>query len=260
MALQWKNVLEGLQQNPGRADLVSGVICVCKTLPSPSDQAGLLTECASIILKEQPVLALHMLRLSLLLSPRDRRALTLAREIFKRRGRAAAEQRVAELLATLTQATAVSPTETQGMIFAPKTASSQELDKSTFVKSTPVKRSESLHFGIASEPSLSIKVASSPDNTSSSTNPPPEDLFQKFLEECQLDLQWKKLSVGFINNNAGLVAFVNLLFTMMKIDEGDRSNFTIILFRMIKDRPDESGGEDVFDKLFMQPLTRRDGT
>ena len=106
---QWKQLLEGLEQNPGRADLASGVLCVCRTMQNPIEQSGLLTACAVLILPVQPLAGLHMLRLALLLAPRHPHALQVAREIFRRRGRWAAEQRVTEFAATLTNATAVSP-------------------------------------------------------------------------------------------------------------------------------------------------------
>lgn len=107
--MQWKQLLAGLEENPGRIDLASGVICLCRTIQNPVEQAGLLTACSALILKAQPLVALQMLRLALILAPRHPLALTYARDIFKRRGRWAAEQRVTELLATLTHATAVSP-------------------------------------------------------------------------------------------------------------------------------------------------------
>jgi hypothetical protein len=106
---QWKQLLEGLEQNPARGDLASGVMCICRTLQNPVEQAGLLTECAVLVLPVQPMVGLQMIRIALLLAPRHPTALKCAREIFKRRGRWAAEQRVSELMATLTNATAVSP-------------------------------------------------------------------------------------------------------------------------------------------------------
>lgn len=78
-------------------------------MQNPVEQSGLLTECAMRILPVQPIAGLHILRLALLLAPRHPSALKVTRELFRRRGRWAAEQRVAELFATLTNATAVSP-------------------------------------------------------------------------------------------------------------------------------------------------------
>ena len=106
---QWKQLLDGLEQNPVRGDLAAGLLCICRTMQNPVEQSGLLTECAVRILPVQPIAGLHILRLALLLAPRHPTTLKVTREVFRRRGRWAAEQRVAEFLATLTNATAVSP-------------------------------------------------------------------------------------------------------------------------------------------------------
>jgi len=361
--MQWKQLLAGLEENPGRIDLASGVICLCRTIQNPVEQAGLLTACSALILKAQPLVALQMLRLALILAPRHPLALTYARDIFKRRGRWAAEQRVTELLATLTHATAVSPppdavsnmtTQTRAnqmgggaahdtvespMVAQPFTPlqngrsgiaadlfadepirfDPEEFNPPPFqpepehhdqspnvsfdTKPFEVERFEPLEvdpqrFEQPQKGRVSFDIApveASKIDTSSIENVtfeidlsqvveasvddkqrrapdavPPElklsmidrqeevNFFAEFLKRCDFDSDWLKFSTGFTNNVAGLVAFVNLLFTMRVVDEQDRSKATITLYRMIKESENHTDAESLFERLFMQRSARGD--
>ncbi|MEN9827078.1 MAG: hypothetical protein RI953_2823 [Pseudomonadota bacterium] len=306
MSGQWKQLLAGLEENPGRGDLVAGVLSLCRTMQNPSEQAGLLTECSAIILRAQPVLALQMLRLALLLSPRETSSLKYAKEIFKRRGRWAAEQKVTEILATATQATAVTPpprgimdeladtstgVHTRTSISAPQEqATSVRVDFELNDKDAPNDK-DALFDEVYSiepaeipsfEPELDVQLdqlgseASSipPDETDSNTpleralpvaQAEPEisqqstiDLFDEYLTRGGFDPAWKQFSTGFSQNTSGLVAYVNLLMTMQLVSENRKTEALLILLKLINEFPDVSGGEQLFDRLFMQRSQRGD--
>lgn len=291
MTGRWNQLLANLEQNPSRSDLTAGVISLCRTMQNPIEQANLLVDCSTVILKAQPLLGLQMLRLALLLAPRDARTLMYAKEIFKRRGRWAAEQRVSELMATLTQATAVTPPPAGLSVLETVTKTSISngipselvLDPQPVRKPEPIREPELINFDFLPD---SILVQSDertlaetqPSNAGESTQDEgfmisaelsdlavekvivtepqstneTKNVFAEFLQNCGLDPQFLNFSAGFSANNSGLVAFVNLLFTMKIIDDKDRTNATITLYRMIKEKSDDSNAEALFDRLFMQ--------
>lgn len=289
----WKQLLSGVEQNPERSDLVSGVVCLCRTMQNPIEQSRLLSHCAALILQAQPLLSLQLLRLALLLSPREALALHIAKEVFRRRGRFAAEQRVGELLATLTNASAVSPalpemsgrsTQTRTTIaasFAPSYEAAESGDSINIEPSfqaAPAEidwllpeeiQSADMSADFSAEQSSQVTPAEAPPVVDLIPEQPEVDVvavqptdtdnvFGQFLKQGSYDLELLKLSAGFSPNFAGLVAYVNLLFTMRLLEEHERTNALINLYRIIKEKEDQSGAEELFDRLFMQRKAQRE--
>ncbi|MEN9808591.1 MAG: hypothetical protein RLZZ488_158 [Pseudomonadota bacterium] len=289
----WKKLLSGIEQNPERSDLVSGVVCLCRTMQNPIEQSRLLSQCAALILQAQPLLSLQLLRLALLLAPREALALQIAKEVFRRRGRFAAEQRVGELLATLTNASAVTPaplevsggsTQTRTTIatsLSPYFEEGEDIPKnevtesvSSTINDTPVEidwlSPEEIHSAVSSveQPSAPLANESSdaidfipeqPEADAAAAQPTTGgDIFLHFLKQGSYDVELQKFSAGFSPNFAGLVAYVNMLFTMRLLEEHEKANALIILYRTIKEKDDNSGAEELFDRLFMQRKAQKE--
>jgi len=266
-------------------------------MQNPIEQSRLLSHCAALILQAQPLLSLQLLRLALLLSPREALALHIAKEVFRRRGRFAAEQRVGELLATLTNASAVSPaplemsggsTQTRTTIatsFAPFYEAAEGSPKSgdsnniaPSFQAAPAEidwllpeelQSADVSVDFSAEQPSQAKPAEAPPVVDFIPKQPEVDavavqpsntvnVFGQFLKQGSYDLELLKLSAGFSPNFAGLVAYVNLLFTMRLLEEHERANALIILYRIIKEKDDQSGAEELFDRLFMQRKAQRE--
>lgn len=277
---------------------------------NPSEQAGLLTECSSVILRAQPVLALQMLRLALLLAPRENSALRYAKEIFKRRGRWAAEQTVAEILATATQATAVSPSpvglidansqptelhSTRTTVSANDANASLDAGRDDILENQTQMELElngleqlqtaAIHSGQepneevnaqqigfsdvysvdpieAGEPSDAPAIAEvevlphRQQGTQSAVDAGSSNLFEEYINRCGFDPDWMKFSTGFSHNTFGLVAFVNLLMTMQLVSENRKTEALLTLLKIINEFRDDSGGDKLFDRLFMQRSQR----
>lgn len=292
MVNQWKKLLSGVEQNPERSDLVSGVVCLCRTMQNPVEQSRLLSQCAAIILHAQPLLSLQLLKLALLLAPREALALQIAKEVFHRRGRFAAEQRVSELIATLTNASAVSPAPPELSGGSTQTRTTIETSFSPFShaaeNSPAINESENVASAmIAAQVEIDWLMPEEIHSADLSVEPPPApaaevftpvidfipaepatssvaaqpsagvDVFSQFLKLGSYDLELQKLSAGFSPNFAGLVAYVNLLFTMRLLEEHEKANALIILYRIIKEKDDQSGAEELFDRLFMQRKAQR---
>ena len=295
-------------------------------MQNPADQAGLLTHCSATILRAQPVLALQLLRLALLLSPRETSSLKFAKEVFKRRGRWAAEQKVTEILATATQATAVTPPPLGIMDSLIESVTSSSTKTSISVPQMPVREEPARGEPARGEPArgepareapasevlaviartdaisndneiildevYSVEPDYIPSHESLSTIEPPlqtdreesgistessddlvlksdqiqpelvdnpnVDLFEEYLTRCGFEPAWKQFSTGFSQNTFGLVAYVNLLMTMQLVSENRKTEALLVLLKLIKESQDDSGGEQLFDRLFMQRSQRGD--
>lgn len=283
MTDSWKHLLAGIEQNPERWDLVSGVVCLCRTLQNPAAQALLLVDCSALILRAQPILALQMLRLALLLNPKEYKALAFAKEIFQRRGRWASEQRVAELMTTLNRATAVSPTSPLisqvglGEGFLSSSAENEKTVKPMVTQNEqiPFRHVEGPEFDFQKEKSTFDKLRDSsfdmiPDSVEQIQQNQPlniaiserldsnQNIFSQFLDSCEFDSNWIEYSSGFSPNHTGLVAYVSFLLNMNLIDASDKTKALVVLYRMIKESKQGSGAEELFDKLFIPAPARKE--
>ncbi|NBO37088.1 hypothetical protein EBU99_00725 [bacterium] len=233
---QWKQILAGLEQNPGRVDVVAGLLSICRTIQNPMEQGTALVTCAQIILPTQPLLAIKLLELALQLAPRNEIALIFAREIFKRRGRWASEQRVVELLATLTQTTATT------------------VPPAGFAKSDALMRSDKTIERVVD----SMKTVVPPTReVPSPTIKAEQSRVSEFLTRCGFQLEWERYSDGFSKTNAGLVAFVSLLNSLSLLSEAELPLAKSLLQKMIKEKDDGSGAQELYDRLFVHSLSKK---
>jgi hypothetical protein len=239
---QWKHILGNIEQNPQRADLVAGFLSLCKTIHNPMEQASALVSCAKCLLPVQPLISLRVLQLALVLSPRSQAALDLAKEIFKRRGRWAAEQRVAEFSMTQSHATATVlmpaiPTSERASAEPEMPTFAQGADAPNFV----------LESSAGENP---VATGAQAKDDSIGRVELPEDLVDRFLILAGHPAELAGLSVGLSKNNSGLVAFVGLLFGSGKLGSSERERSASLLLNIIKENPDDSGAEALFERLF----------
>lgn len=249
-----KSILAGLQQNPQRADLVAGFIALCRTVQNPQEQADSLIQCSKTILASQPLVALRILELALAIAPRHLTALDFAREIFKRRGRWSSEQRVAELMATLTQATATTilPKELSSTLTAASDKPSEESEKSIIdeqrfgvERTAPEQQPLIEDFIPVREPAAAPVSASVVES-----DPDVEPRVAEFLKRCGFEQSWASYATGVSKTNAGLVAFVSMLVSLGFIKANDLTLAGIMLQKMLNEKPDDSGAQNLLEKLF----------
>lgn len=239
---QWKHILGNIEQNPQRADLVAGFLSLCRTVQNPLEQATALVSCAKCLLPVQPLVSLRVLQLALVLSPRSQAGLDLAKEIFKRRGRWAAEQRVAEFSMTQSHATAT----VLMPAIPPSERPSSEPEMPSFAQDDYAPRFE-LESSAGQNPVADALQATDDLDAGFEL---PEGLVERFLALAGHPTELAGLAVGLSKNNSGLVAFVGLLFGSGKLGSSERERSASLLLNMIKENPDESGAEALFERLF----------
>ncbi|MEY4065102.1 MAG: hypothetical protein RIR26_1310 [Pseudomonadota bacterium] len=236
----WKQILGNIEQNPQRADLVAGFLSLCRMTQNPMEQASALVTCAQCLLPAQPLLSMRVLQLALILSPRSQAGLSLAQELFKRRGRWAAEQRVAEFSLTLSHATATVLMPAMPSAAAPALDAEIPADQGNRrdVKEQSVPSSVSAEPARGDSPTPAAALEQS--------------AVEKFLALAGLPADLASLSLGFSKNNSGLVAFVGLLMGSGKLKPPDIERSAALLLKMIKENPDDSGAEVLFERLFSE--------
>jgi hypothetical protein len=239
----WKRSLSAIEENPQRTDLVAGFVSLCRIIKNPVEQASALVACSKVILAYQPLLALKILQLSLGLMPRHPGALVFAKEIFKRRGRWASEQRVAELIATLTHTMATTFLAPEISASVAVVATKAETVASDPELETGPQRADSLH-GVQQEAWRNFA----------------DERVLQFLNRCGFELEWASFANGFSKNNAGLVAFASMLASLSMLKSHDLPLAVSMLKKMIQERPDDSGAEQLLERLFPDSIsTQREG-
>lgn len=244
MSEPWKKSLTEIAENPQRTDLVAGFVSLCRILNNPMEQASALVACSKVILAFQPLLALKILQLSLRLVPHHPGTLVFAREIFRRRGRWASEQQVAELIATLTQtrATTFLPSDISASVAGAETKTEARAKEHEFVSGK--KRADSFLQGEQHEATRDFAD---------------ERVFQ-FLTRCGFEREWSGLANGFSKNNAGLVAFASMLISLSLLRPDDLPLALSMLQKMIIETPDDSGAQELMGRLFPNSIsTQREG-
>lgn len=258
MAETLTKLISVIQQNPQRADLVVGFLGLCGTLQNPAEQSAALVACSKAVLSNQPLLALKILELSLVVSPRSEEALQMARDIFRRRGRWSAEQRVIEFMSTQTQvaATTLVPTEVSSSVVAiPERSTPQEQttqlslddhDHDLFASET--KSEAQLKPRVQGESVL--KSLLQEDDSKVVGSQTAESRIVEFLNRCGFDQNLAAYASGVSQTNAGLVAFVSMLISLGLIRADDLMLAGIMLQKMLNERDDNSGANVLFDRLF----------
>jgi hypothetical protein len=86
-----------------------------------------------------------------------------------------------------------------------------------------------------------------------------ERVFQ-FLNRCGFELEWASFANGFGKNNAGLVAFASMLSSLSLLKSHDLPLAVSMLQKMLNERPDDSGAQELLERLFPDSIsTQREG-
>lgn len=229
-----EHIVAGITGSPQRSDLLAGFIALCRTDKNPIRQAEALVSCAKAILSTQPLLALKLLQVALGVAPKHPAALGMAKQIFNRRGRWSAEQRIAELMSTQTQASALTPLSEDLRASVVETVTKEP------ALPEPLPAFEDVAVQLS-------EIESLPKDESVSVQ---QDRVEEYLKRCGFEVGWAHLASGFSRNNAGLTAFVGMLvgLNMIKVDE--RTLAGIMLLKMINEKPDDSGAQEILERLF----------
>jgi hypothetical protein len=295
-----EHLVAGIAHSPQRADLLAGFIALCRTDKNPIRQANALVSCANAILSAQPLVALKVLQVALAVAPKHSAALALAKEIFRRRGRWASEQRIAELLSTQTHVSALTPlpddlrssvVETAIKIPEPRTEqmtapvfSSEpftELKDQPEPEPVPEPVLEPVLEPVPEpEPQSKPAVIQSPEPPTVQQSKPElaqqedrvmtqpiqkiaeahndfeQGRVDEYLRRCGFDASWLSLAAGFSKSNAGLVSFVGMLVGLNMINADEKPLAGMMLLKMITEKPDESGAQEILARLFPELVTK----
>lgn len=273
MSENMQNILAGIIASPQRTDLLAGFVALCRTDKSESRQADSLVSCARVLLPAQPLLALKLLQLALALAPQHLQALLLAREIFKRRGRLASEQRVTELLNTQHSASAVThlPENVKASVIQTVSADEKTAERSPpeaihehqepplLLVEQPVDETLSENaVEQKSEPEIEVQPQSNAHELTAKADE--HDRVMEYLKRCGFDPAWVSLAAGFSKNNAGLISFAGMLVGLNMIQAAERPLAGIMLLKMINEKPDESGAKEILERVFPELVTiQREG-
>lgn len=247
MSEPWKKSLTEIEESPQRTDLVAGFVSLCRILNNPMEQASALVACSKVILASQPLLALKILQLSLRLMPHHPGALVFAREIFKRRGRWASEQQVAELIATVTH--------TRATTFLPSdiSASVAVAETKTEAKTEAKAKAKEHEFASGQQRANSFLQGEQREAPRDFA----DERVLQFLNRCGFEREWSGLANGFSKNNAGLVAFARMLISLSMLKPDDLPLALSMLQKMIIESPDDSGAPELMRRLFPNSISRQ---